>query len=284
LLSKVACSEIARRSNRKAYFVVVQAAAFESPWVGETQRQITECFSSLRQAAEHGPAILFIDEIDAMGRVRGGAVGHHSDKFLATLLTELDGFSRLKNVAIIAASNRKDLLDPALLSRMSTQISVKRPGLRAAQAILGVHLSESLPYHPNGASASSSRSEIIGTVVSRLYAPNSGNELCTLKFADGRTRVIAANEMVSGRLLSQICQSAKQSAFHRDASSGVRGIQLADIDSAVGVALEQLATSLSPQNVHHHLDDLADDEVVVSVVPHVSRVPNRQRYLTPARG
>jgi hypothetical protein len=149
---------------------------------------------------------------------------------------------------------------------------------------MAVHLAESLPYHPNGASASATRSEIINTAISRLYAPNAGNELCTLKFNDGKTRVVAAHEMVSGRLLKQICSSAKQAAFHRDAASGVRGIQLMDIDAAVTMALDQLATSLSPHNVHHHLDDLSDDEVVVSVAPHVSRVHNRQRYLSAARG
>jgi SpoVK/Ycf46/Vps4 family AAA+-type ATPase len=196
----------------------------------------------------------------------------------------MDGFHRLKNVAIIAASNRKDLLDPALLSRMAVQIPIRRPGLRAAREILAVHLPAALPYHPNGVSAASTRSEIIDTAVSKLYAPNAGNELCTLKFADGKTRVVAAHELVSGRLLKQICLSAKQTAFHRDAARGRRGIEVTDMETAVGEALQQLATSLTPSNVHHHLDDLAADQAVIAVVPHVSRVPNRQRYLSARKG
>jgi len=220
-----------------------------------------------------------------MGRVRGGGVGHFSDKFLASVLTELDGFNRLKNVAVIAASNRKDLLDPALLSRMSVQLAVKRPGLRAARSILAVHLDEALPYHPNGASAPVTRSEIINTAVSKLYAPNSpGSELCMLKFADSRTRVITASELVSGRLLKQICMSAKELAYHRAASGGVRGLQLIDIETAVANTLDQLATSLSPQNAHHHLDDLGSEEIVVSVTPHASRIQNRKRYVCTTQG
>jgi len=199
-------------------------------------------------------------------------------------LTELEGFSQLKNIAIIAATNRRDLLDPALMSRMGTQIHVRRPGLRSTRAILAEHLSDSLPYHPNGASASATRDEMIDAAVSRLFAANAGNELCTLKFNDGRTRLISAPDLVSGRLLNQICQAAKQAAFHREAAGGQGGIQVSDIDDAVGAALDQLATSLSPRNAHSHLDDLAADEVVVSVVPHVKRIPNRQRYLTPAGG
>jgi proteasome ATPase len=286
LIAEVALAEIARRTDRKASFVVIQASAFASMWVGESERNVRDCFASLRQAALHGPALLFLDEIESLGRLRGGTVGHHDDKLLATILTEIDGFSRQSNIAVIAASNRRDLLDPALISRMGVQVPIARPGMRAARAIMAVHLDECLPYHPNGtaAAAEATRFEIIDYAISRLYAPNAGNELCAVKSQNGKCRVVTANEMVSGRLLKQICSEAKNSAYRREASKRGQGIQLADIESAVNSALVQLSTTLTPQNVHHYLEDLPTDEVIVSVVPHFRRVPSRQRYLTGAQG
>ncbi|HUT77000.1 MAG TPA: AAA family ATPase, partial [Polyangia bacterium] len=115
LMARVAAAEIARTSGRKCRFAVVKPGEFEDPYVGVTQRNIRNCFESLREAAEDGFAVLFFDEIETIGRLRGSAVGHHSDKFLGALLAEIDGFKDRSGVAIIAATNRKDLCDPALL-------------------------------------------------------------------------------------------------------------------------------------------------------------------------
>jgi ATP-dependent Clp protease ATP-binding subunit ClpA len=119
LMARVAAAEMTRLSGTDCRFGVVKPAEWESPWVGETQQNIRNCFKGLREAAAAGAAVLFMDEIESIGRIRGGTAAHHADKFLAALLAELDGFTDRTGIAIIAATNRKDLVDPALLERLS---------------------------------------------------------------------------------------------------------------------------------------------------------------------
>ena len=164
-------------------------------------------FAALEEASKRGFVVLFLDEIEAAGRTRGHAVGHHSDKFLNSLLTELDGFEQREGVAVISASNRKDLIDPALLERLSgVEIRVARPTMQGAEAIFGIHLPESLPFRANGSSAESMRAELIETAVSRFYSPNADNDLCVVRFRDGGTRTVAARELASGRVFEQVCR------------------------------------------------------------------------------
>jgi ATP-dependent 26S proteasome regulatory subunit len=280
LMARVAASEIARLSGKRCRFGVVKPAEWESPWVGETQQNIRNCFKALREAAQDGFAVLFLDEIEAVGRIRGSVIGHHSDKFLAALLAELDGFTDRGGVAIIAATNRKDMVDPALLERLSdVEIHVSRPDMRGARAIFQIHLPESLPYSPNGASAEDTRLEIIETAVSRFYSPNAENELCILRFRDGKTRTVTARELASGRIFEQICRAARQAAFLRDVRGGEPGLRVADIENAVSHAMKRLASTLSLRNVHAYLSDLPQDVDVVSVEPVVRKVSRPHRYL-----
>jgi hypothetical protein len=283
LMARVAAAEVARLSGAQCRFGVVKPGEWESPWVGETQQNIRDCFRALRDAAAEGYAVLFLDEIEAAGRIRGGAASQHADKFLAALLAEIDGFSGRGGVAIVAATNRKDLVDPALLERLSdVEITVRRPDLRGARAIFAVHLAPSLPFHDNGATASETRDEMIEYAVSRLYAPNADNALSVVRLRDGKTRTISARELVSGRLIEQICRAARQAALHRDLRSGDAGMRLADMEHAVCAALERLATTLTPHNAHAYLADLPQDVDVVSVEPIVRHVPRVDHYVNAA--
>jgi len=273
LMARVAAAEVTRLSGRRCRFAVVKPAEWESSWVGETQQNIRNCFRALREAAD-GSAVLFLDEIEAIGRIRGGVANQHGDKFLAALLAELDGFTERTGIAIIAATNRKDLVDPALLERLSdVEITVRRPDLRGARAIFAIHLPESIPVDEAG-----TRGEIIETAVSRLYSPNAENDLCTLRFRDGKTRTVVARELASGRLVAQICREACQAAFQRDVNGGGSGVRVADMAHAVADALERLASTLSRQNVHAYLSDLPQDVDVVSVEPVVRKVARPHRY------
>jgi hypothetical protein len=273
LMARVAAAEASRLSGRSCRFAVVKPAEWESPWVGETQQNIRNCFRALREAAGCGSAILFMDEIESIGRIRGGAVNQHGDKFLAALLAELDGFADRSNVAIVAATNRKDLVDPALLERLSdVEITVRRPDMRGARAIFDIHLPEALPFDAGA------RDEIIETVVSRFYSPNGDNTLCTLRFRDGKTRTVAARELASGRTFAQVCRAARQAAFLRHVRGDATGITVADIEHAAADAFERLASTLSRQNVHAHLADLPQDVDVVSVEPVARKVARPHRY------
>jgi proteasome-associated ATPase len=216
LMAKIAAAEVGRLGGKRCRFAVVKPGEWESPWVGETQMNIASTFRALKNFQD-GFSVLFLDEIDAIGRIRGSAGNHHGDKFMTALLAELDGFADRAGIAIIAATNRKDLVDPALLERLSdVEIAVSRPDLRAARAIFGIHLPASLPLV-------APREEIVETAVSRLYSPNGGNELCTLYFRDGKTRSVAARELASGRTFAQVCRSARLRAWARHGRHGAGG-------------------------------------------------------------
>jgi SpoVK/Ycf46/Vps4 family AAA+-type ATPase len=195
-------------------------------------------------------------------------------------LAELDGFADRRNVAIICATNRKDLLDSALYERLSDlEISVGRPEMTGARAIFQIHLPESVPFHPNGVLAKSTRQELIEHAVSQFYSPNAGNELCTLRFRDGKQRVIVARELASGRLFENVCRSARRSAFLREVRGGAEGVRLSDMQDAVSQTLERMRHTLTINNAQAYLHDLPQDVDVVSVEPVVRRVKQPHKYL-----
>jgi len=280
LMARIASAELARAAGRRCRFAVVKPSAWEDPYVGVTQRNIRETFRALKEAASHGGlAVLFLDEIESIGRIRGQAANTHSDKFLTSLLAELDGFEKSERVALLSASNRKDLIDPALLERIAgIEIAVGRPRLADARAIFSIHLPATVPFHPNGTGADATRQEIIETAVSRLYSPNAQNEICTLRFRDGKTRTIAARELASGRLIEQICRSACRFAYLRDVRGGEPGVTAGDMHKALDEAIARLRTTLTIHNVRVYLGDLPQDIDVVAVEPIVRRVESRHPY------
>lgn len=283
LMTRIAASEIARLSGKRCPIAVVKPAEWESPFVGESQANIRAFFDALKETAKDGFALAFLDEIEAVGRLRGSLGAHHSDKFLAALLAELDGFESRSNVAIIAATNRKDLVDPALLERLSdVEVYVRRPDLNGARAIFSIHLPADMPYHADGASPEATRDRMIETAVSLLYSPNAHNELCRIRFRDGRERTVKARELASGRTFEQICRAARSTAFLREQASAEQGMQVGDIERAVEDALQRLSTVLTPRNAAAYLDDLPQDVDVVSVEPIARRVSRPGRYIAAA--
>ena len=281
LMARIAAAEVSRVSGRRCRFAVVKPSEWESPYVGDTQTRIRDCFASLRQAAdEDGYIVLFLDEVESIARARGSRMGHYSDKFLSAFLAEADGFSDRGNVAIISATNRKDLIAPEAYDRLSqVEIHVSRPDLQGARQIFDIHLPACLPFSPNGDAAQATRCEIVERAVSRLFDPNADNQLCTIQFRDGKRRDVTARDVVSGRLIEQICQNARQAAYLRDVSGGAQGIQMLDVDEAVSAAIARLSTTLTRYNVHSYLTGLPQDVEVVSVEPVTRRAPRRHRYL-----
>ncbi len=271
-------------------FVVVNGAELESPFVGQTQANIRRLFKELN--GYDGPTILFIDEVEAIGRHRGGLVGQHQDRFLSAWLTSLGGFQKRDRVAVIAATNRKDLIDGALLERISgLEMHIGRPNRVGAREIFEIYLPIELPYQTNGTKPSDTRLAAIESAVSRLYDPNSDSAVATLRFRDGKSRTVAARDLLSGRAIKQICVAARQRAFQRVATSADagstapgditvagEGIAETDMSEAVDDFIEKVSTKLSVRNAHHYLPDLSEDADVVSVEP-VRRRVRRNRYL-----
>jgi len=280
LLARIVGSELSRATGKQCRFAVVKPAEWWDPLVGVTEQNIRNCFHALSEAAqETGLAILFLDEIDSVGRLRGSAVGHHGDRFLGALLAEIDGFKDRGDVAIMAATNRKDLCDPGLLERFKVEISIGRPDMQGAREIFQVHFPESMPVSPNGELAASTRSEIIDRGVSRLYSPNGENELCVIRFHDGTERTVTARELISGRSIEQICEAAGERGFSRYLCTGEHGVRAEDMDEAVSKAIQRWSTALAPENAHAYLSDLRQDFKVVAVTPVMRRVDPGQRYL-----
>lgn len=268
LMVKVAANELSREHGLKCRFAVVKPGSWNSPWFGEAEANVRREFETLnRLADEEGTiVVVYLDELESTARHRGSGIGHAEDKVTAALLAELDGFRERSNVVIVSSTNRKDLIDAALLERLSsTELLVGRPTASAARAIFDVHLPTTVPYSPNGASAPDTRREIIDVAVSRLYAPNGDAKVAQIKFSDGKQRSVTARELVSGRLIAQVCRNACELAFERDVTSGESGVTVRHMETAVEETIERLRTTLTKVNAGNYLPDLPQDTHVVAV-------------------
>jgi SpoVK/Ycf46/Vps4 family AAA+-type ATPase len=171
------------------------------------------------------------------------------------------------------------LIDSALLARLSeVEIHVGRPNLAGARRIFEIHLPPDLLY----AGDAHARTVLIDRAVSRLYSPNGDNQLSVLRFRNGATRTMAARDLMSGRLIDQLCQDACRAALRHDRREGEVGLTTRDLDEAIGAALEKLATTLTPRNCRAYLDDLPQDVDVVSVERIARPVPRRHDYVSAA--
>lgn len=268
---------ISRSSGRECRVAIINGAELYSPYVGQTEANIKRQINTLSDY--DGPSVLFLDEIDAIGRQRGAAGNPHSDRFLGTLLAELEGMKKNgTSLVVIAATNRADMLDPALRERFAWEVVMPRPNLAAARAIFRVHLPQDLPYRPNGSAAASAREALIEAAVDQLYAPNAQNEIAVLRFRDGKTRTVVARELMSGRLIEQVCVSARESAFQRHADTGESGITLSDINAAVAETIDRLAATLTIRNAPSYLSDISQDIDLIAVEP-VQRKVRRTHYV-----
>ncbi len=280
LLSRVCASQIKRLSGRRCVFAVVRPGEWLSSYVGATQANIRNCFAALRKAAGDDLAVLFLDEVESIASNRGRGEGHHDDKFLATLLAEIDGFSDRGEIVVIAATNRKDLLDSAAIDRLcGTDIEVKRPEMRGAREIFAIHFGEQLHYRANGVAAADTREEMIEHAVSRLYVPNADNEVCRIKLRDGSSRTVHAAELVSGRIIEQICMNACDHAFERHRAGAGEGLRIADVDHAVSQTLTSMRCLLTERNVSAYLEDPPQEIDIVKVESVQPRVADGHTFL-----
>lgn len=280
--ARVIAGVLTKRTGQACRIHKVNGAELLSPYVGETEQRIRSLLRNIDGDA--GWSMLFIDEVDAVARARGGAGNVHNDRFLSTWLAELEGFEGRHRCLLVAATNRPDMLDPAFRSRFSCEIQVPRPRMDAARAIFERHLPEGLRYRDTdaapwsgaqpgggetpvgGAQSATARRRLIDGAVAKLYLPNTaGATIANLRLRDGKTRAVLARDLMSGRLIEQICTEARERAFGRHIDGGLPGIGAADLDEAVEAARERLRGTLTPRNAHFHLADLAPEDEVVAV-------------------
>jgi proteasome-associated ATPase len=274
-------------SSGRCRFMNIKPSALHSMWFSRSEANYREAFRVAREngAAEpEVPVVVFFDEVDSVGLTRGGPLSHVDDRVMDALMAELDGLESRGNVIVLAASNRADALDPALLrpERLGDDlVHVPRPDRKAAAEIFGKYLHSAIPLdgdfdggekNPHGA--------LIDSVLARIYSSNGVSVLATMKFRDGTERPVKAADLISGAVISKIVNDAVERACLREIEIGECGVRLADLLSAVDDEFERVMRFLTPRNCAKHIDDLPQDIDVVSIRPADRRVRQPHRYLS----
>jgi proteasome-associated ATPase len=276
----------------RARFMNIKPSGLHSMWYSQSEANYREAFRIARAAGEQEPevpVVMFFDEVDAIGGARGGSLSHVNDQVLTAFMTELDGLESRGNILVVAATNRRDAIDPALLraGRLGDAIvEVPRPNMRAGRDILAKHLGADIPYASADAvearDQAALRQRIIESAVSRIYSPNSESELATITFRDGKRRSVKASDLINGAGIAKIALSATESACMREVDGGLPGIQLTDVLTAISEEFESAAHTLTPANCHQYLNDMPQDVDVVRVELVRRKIPRPHLYLNAA--
>ena len=272
----------------RARFLYIKPGALNSMWWGQSEANFRELFRVAKEAAAAAPGmpvVLFFDEVDSIGTTRSTeAVQHVASRVLESFMTELDGLEARGNILVVAATNRREALDPALLrpGRLGDVVlEIPRPNSSAARAILERHFPSFAPYTSDvGAGSADARREVIDAAISRLYAPNGAGEIASLMFRDGTRRAVQARDLISGAMLSNIARSATERACVREDETGEVGIGRTDVLDAIAGELLNAVATLTPGNCHAHIGGLPQDLMVVRVEPAMSRPQRPHRFMT----
>lgn len=249
LSARVAEGKAAGEGERRSWFLNIKGPELLDKYVGETERHIRTIFARARERAASGhPVIVFFDEMDSLFRTRGSGVSSDVETTIVPqLLAEIDGVERLDNVIVIGATNREDMIDPAILrpGRLDVKIRVQRPTRDGALDILGKHLTPGIPYAA-GESAQSLAEAAVEDVFSRVPE----RALVELTFAGGETATLYFSDFVSGAVLRNIVDRAKKFAVKDSIRSGQSGLSREHVSRAVAQEcreLEDLPSSANPE-------------------------------------
>jgi proteasome-associated ATPase len=240
LAKKVA--EVTGKPSGRSYFLNIKGPELLNKYVGETERQIRLIFQRAKEKSNEGvPVIVFFDEMDSIFRTRGSGVSSDVENTIVPqLLSEIDGVEQLKNVIVIGASNREDMIDPAILrpGRLDVKIKIERPDADAARDIFSKYLLSSLPLAEDVvASAAGDReaalTRIINEGVKRMYADADENRFLEVTYANGDKEVLYFKDFNSGAMIENIVNRAKKMAIKRFLETGEKGIKATDLFGAV---------------------------------------------------
>ncbi len=247
LIAKAVAASLARQSASAgtgapgSYFLNVKGPELLSKFVGETERQIRVVFAKAREHAGAGaPVVVFFDEMDSLFRTRGSGVSSDVETTIVPqLLAEIDGVERLDNVIIIGASNREDMLDPAIMrpGRLDTKIRIERPDADCARDIFGKYLTADLPLRAGELAAHAGSREatvtaLIDDVTGYLYTRSEDHLVCELTYSSGRTEQLYFADLASGAMISNIVGRAKRAAIKDVLGGGEPGIGRAHLRAA----------------------------------------------------
>ncbi len=247
-----------------ARFMSIIASQDHSMWYGQSEKNLRDRFDAAREAARTAPVVMFFDEFDAIARRRGSDFGHTtSDRIENTLLALLDGVQQIDNLIVVAATNRADTLDPAIVrpGRLDQKILIGPPNRTAGRAILKSYLALERPVAENF-----ERDKVIEAVLSRLYSPNGSlAELGHVKLADNRNLPIRGRELISGAILEGMVNQAAEDAADREILTGEIGLREDDLCRAIQEELRSLLTLLTPENVKSYLPSIPHESRPVAI-------------------
>ncbi|GAA4873413.1 proteasome ATPase [Kitasatospora terrestris] len=239
LAKKVA--EVTGRPQGKSYFLNIKGPELLNKYVGETERQIRLVFQRAREKASEGtPVIVFFDEMESLFRTRGSGVSSDVENTIVPqLLAEIDGVEGLENVIVIGASNREDMIDPAILrpGRLDVKIKIERPDAEAAKDIFSKYLKDSLPFHADDlkehdGSVPGTVAAMIQSVVERMYSETEDNRFLEVTYANGDKEVLYFKDFNSGAMIQNIVDRAKKMAIKDFLDHGQRGLRVSHLLAA----------------------------------------------------
>jgi proteasome-associated ATPase len=219
----------------KSYFLNIKGPELLNKFVGETERHIRLIFQRAREKASEGtPVIVFFDEMDSIFRTRGTGVSSDVETTVVPqLLSEIDGVEGLENVIVIGASNREDMIDPAILrpGRLDVKIKIERPDAEAALDIFSKYLTESLPVNADdlaefGGDRGLCIRAMIEKVVDRMYAEVDDNRFLEVTYANGDKEVMYFKDFNSGAMIQNVVDRAKKFAIKSVLETGQRGLRI----------------------------------------------------------
>ena len=239
LAKKVA--EVTGKPDGRAFFLNIKGPELLNKYVGETERHIRLIFQRAREKASEGtPVIVFFDEMDSIFRTRGTGVSSDVETTIVPqLLAEIDGVETLENVVVIGASNREDMIDPAILrpGRLDVKIKIERPDAEAAKDIFGKYIHVDLPLFAedlaeHGGSREATVASMIQRVVERIYTEAEENRFLEVTYANGDKEVLYFKDFNSGAMIENIVARAKKMAIKDFLDNGGKGLRLQHLMSA----------------------------------------------------
>ncbi|HEY4396208.1 MAG TPA: proteasome ATPase [Acidimicrobiia bacterium] len=248
LIAKAVANSLAKRVSEKtgdsatrSYFLNIKGPELLNKYVGETERQIRLIFQRAREKSEEGvPVIVFFDEMDSLFRTRGSGISSDIESTIVPqLLAEIDGVESLKNVIVIGASNREDLIDPAILrpGRLDVKIKIERPDQDAARQIFGRYLSADLPIAEEETAKAGGRSQAIDAMidagVNRMYSGDDENRFLEVTYQNGDKEVLFFKDFASGAMIENVVRRSKKMSIKRQISGGTKGISSQDLVDAI---------------------------------------------------
>jgi proteasome-associated ATPase len=249
LIAKAVANSLAKKVVEKtggtgkgrSYFINIKGPELLNKYVGETERQIRLVFQRAREKSEEGwPVIVFFDEMDSMFRTRGSGISSDMESTIVPqLLAEIDGVEGLRNVIVIGATNREDLIDPAILrpGRLDVKIKIERPDSSSARQIFGQYLTDEVPLHPEEVAAKGGSQgaieSMIEATVAEMYRVDDANRFLEVTYQNGDKEILYYKDFASGAMIENIVRRAKKLAIKRHIGGGPKGVCTDDLLASI---------------------------------------------------